>query len=617
MFDLTKAKARYTKAKQAYFNGDAEIMTDAEFDILENKIRKADPNWKGLHETGASVKHKAKVLLHKPMPSLNKCYPDAIDKWLAKNGPVFVTMQKLDGTALQLVVRAGKKVALHTRGDGSTGKDVSHLLPHVGKSWKFPKNLDAVFRIEGVMKKAVFEKKWSAEFDNARQCANGVYNRKEPHPALADVDLVVLGVYGMTIPEGLTKAQDWGMSTVYFNVLKRTNAKTLTEMLERTKNEGDFEVDGLVVASTNFTLDYRDNEKPKSGIVAFKVNAEDEMVEATVEKIIWQVTGRGRIVPKIKIAPTKMNGVMVQHATAHNAKLMKDKKIGPGAVVKMVRSGGVIPYIVEVVKPGKLQWPTEPHRWNGVHLVVDTREVDSGNAKARIRVLNLAKFFTTMGIEGIKGKTLTDLHDFHTLKTWWAYADLWKKGKLVSALKPVMGANALKVNKEFDRVFSKPVPARQFLVAIQVYDVGIGERKLAMIEGHGISLKHLLKPNLAELLEVPGFAMTTAGPMTRTKTVEAVNNAVATANEYFKLDWSLPEKKKAPTKGKLLGEKVSFTSYRDKEHEAAVEAAGGELISYGAKTTILLYKEGGKASSKVEAARAKGIRVCTFEELKL
>jgi NAD-dependent DNA ligase len=75
-----------------------------------------------------------------------------------------------------------------------------------------------------------------------------------------------------------------------------------------------------------------------------------------------------------------------------------------------------------------------------------------------------------------------------------------------------------------------------------------------------------------------------------------------------------PVKKRA-IKGDLSGEFVSFTGYRDADHEAAVEARGAEVIKYGAKTTILVYKKGGKASSKIEAAKTKGIRVTTFEDL--
>ena len=78
-----------------------------------------------------------------------------------------------------------------------------------------------------------------------------------------------------------------------------------------------------------------------------------------------------------------------------------------------------------------------------------------------------------------------------------------------------------------------------------------------------------------------------------------------------------PAKKKIVRGGKLNGEVVTFTSYRDAAHEAAVEAAGGTVASFSAKTTILLYKDGGKASTKLDTARARGICVCTFKELKV
>jgi DNA ligase (NAD+) len=611
MFDLTKAKAQYTKAKKAYFEGDTEIMTDAEFDILENKIRKADPDWKGLHKTGAPVKHKEKVVLARKMPSLNKVYPEQVGSWMAKNkSNTYYAMHKLDGTSLQLVVENGKASRLHTRGDGEIGKDVSHLLPYVGSGWGFPRGLNAELRMEAVMSKRDY-KKWAHEFDNARQLVNGVFNRKQPHPALADISLVVLGVYGKTIREGLATANNWNMDTVTTVDVdgSESYAKALEVILDKAK-KAVFEVDGLVIATSDFVLDYKSNDKPKSGIVAFKVNAEDEMVEATVKEIIWQVTGRGRIVPKIKIAPTPMNGVMVQYATAHNAKMMLDKKIGPGAVVKMVRSGGVIPYIVEVLKPGKIQNPTVPFELEGVHYVV-TEEADDSTLD-RIEILNLVKFFTTLGIEGLKAKNLTALYG--VIQEPAHYVRIWKEGKLTKTLSHVMGANAAKVTQSFDAVFSKPVHVRDLLPALQVYGVGIGKRKLQQIEDAGVSLACLTNDRLVDVQDVPGFAEKTYKLLVKGK-LHARIQLKLFKQLGIELDTSLPTKKAKPSTGKLVGLLVSFTGYRDKDQEAKVAAMGAEVISYGGKTTVLLYKDGGKASSKVEAARKKGIKVCTFEEL--
>jgi len=68
--------------------------------------------------------------------------------------------------------------------------------------------------------------------------------------------------------------------------------------------------------------------------------------------------------------------------------------------------------------------------------------------------------------------------------------------------------------------------------------------------------------------------------------------------------------------GALKDVKVTFTGYRDEDQEKHVEANGGEVISFGSKTTVLLYKAGGKKSSKLDKAAAKGIAVMTWSEFK-
>lgn len=611
MLTLAQMKTRYKKAKLAYSEQDKLLMTDAQFDALEDTIRSHDATWPELRKTGVAVKkHKAAVALTSFMPSLNKVYPEDLAAWQAKNPGRMIWMDKIDGTSLQLVVVGGKPVALHTRGDGAIGKDVTHLLPHTTLPTRFGK-LTAVFRLEGVMPKAVYAKKWAQEFDNARQAANGIFNRKEPHPALTDIHLVVLGVYGLTLTEGFNLAVTHGMTVVAGGVLRNED---VSKGLESRRVQSPYEVDGLVLAQTSFVLDYLENEKPKSGIVAFKINSEEDKVTATVKQIVWQVTSRGRIIPKIEIEPTRIGGVMVKHAAAHNAQMMTEKGIGPGAVVRLIRSGGVIPYIDSVVKKGKFQAPDIPYTQEGVHFVVAEA---SRITASRIDVLNMVKFLNTLGIEGLKEAGLTKLHNVGlALPKDFVYA--WHRKALRGLVANTVGiAASVAVVKEFDRVFTKPVHLRKLLVALQVYGVGIGERKLSMIEAAGHKLSLLLSRAGLAKMELQGvrgyddksFALLKEG---RASAVWGVDAMLASGVKFTD---ALPEVKAKSVGGKLAGNRISFTGYRDKEQEAAITAAGGEVVPFGGSTQILLYKEGGKASGKVEKAHSKGIGTMTYEQL--
>jgi len=190
---------------------------------------------------------------------------------------------------------------------------------------------------------------------------------------------------------------------------------------------------------------------------------------------------------------------------------------------------------------------------------------------------------------------------------------------------------AAKVFAEMDRVFRDDgVTLLKLMNASNCFE-SFGERKLQMIEDHfakkgdadilrvyvQMKVAQLEDPNqLIRIEAIKGLGKESAkqffeglmkfklwfAPIAKLKLIRVIN--------------PVPKKEKKSVKGILTGSNISFTGYRDKEHEAWVESQGGTIISFGSKTTILLYKESGKASSKVDKASDKGITVYTFDELK-
>lgn len=617
MTNLDKLKAKYLLAKNAYYNDDSSGMTDAEYDRLEDKIRALDPAWPELSKTGVAVANKkTEVALREFMPSLSKAYPEAIHKWVAKNpSKDYLVTDKLDGSALQVVYLKGKLHQVVTRGNGVMGGDITFL----GKYLNLPQTIKSksltIFRCEAVISKNRFAKHWANEFDNGRNMVNGLLNRKKPHPALSHVDIVVLGCYGLSLRAGLNLAELEGLATVAQTgiVASQASANGMADLLETRLAKSKYEMDGLVVAPYDFTFAYRNADKPKN-VVAFKVNADADSVEAVVERIIWQVSGRGRIIPKIQIKPTTISGVTVTYCTAHNAVWMQDRKIGPGAVVKLVRSGGVIPKIVGVTKPSKrLQLPDIGYRVEGTHFVVAAANEATNK---EIEIERIVKFVKTLGIDFLAAKTIAKVHPL--LPKPLTYIKKWAAGKLLTSLQ-VAGVGdgmSVKIVAEFDRVLGAKIAMRDMMVAVQCFGAGIGQRKLAQLEAERVSMNTLVtssRDHVKDLLQgVPGFAG---------KTTQLILNGLNEWDDFHTsimdlvtLTGNLP-KKNLPKKGKLAGESVSFTGYRNKEEEAAIEAAGGSVVPFGSKTTILVYKAGGKASSKLDKARAKGVRVVTFDKV--
>lgn len=607
---LTQLKAKYKAAKTAYYNA-KPIMTDAQFDRLEDQIKKLAPTWAELKKTGVKVKKK-EVELPEYMPSLNKAYPEKLPKWLAKYGDKQIAMAKLDGSALYLGFENGKPTRLITRGDGERGGDISFLIPFLNiKPLKTKASVS--MRCEAVMPRKVFAKKWASKFDNARNMVNGILNRAlngEPHPALADIHVVVLGVYGQPIEKGLRLSKANGLRVVPYSVMTADDPGTYAKRLALVKENGVYEMDGLVLAPPSFVFGYDSPEKPK-GTIAFKVNDEAGALVVEVRDIIWQVTGHSRIIPKIYINPTRIDGVMVKHATVHNAKWMQDRGIGPGAKVKVLRSGGVIPKIVGVVKAGKFKEPDIDYAQQGVHFV--TVNADEATT-LRVRVLQILKFMRTVEIEHVAVGSITRTQ--HVLKTPLHWLRAHTSGKLSAVLvKNGIGPKmAAKIDEEFAAVVSTAQPAARLMVALSVFDPGVGERKLKAIEDSGMSMKKLLRASISEIEQIKGFSRKTAQLVIRgVRVYSSMRDAV---ERQLDVNYELP-KKQAKVKGKLSGQVVTFTGYRDAQHEDAVTKAGGTVASFSKKTTILVVKDGGKSSGKVDKAEAAGIKIVVFSDLNL
>ena len=94
-----------------------------------------------------------------------------------------------------------------------------------------------------------------------------------------------------------------------------------------------------------------------------------------------------------------INGVKVKHATAHHAKYIVDNKIGPGAILDIVRSGDVIPYIVNVIEPSEQpQMPNIDYKWNDTKVNIIASNLEENEEH---KMKTIISFVTTIGIENL------------------------------------------------------------------------------------------------------------------------------------------------------------------------------------------------------------------------
>lgn len=305
----------------------------------------------------------------------------------------------------------------------------------------------------------------------------------------------------------------------------------------------------------------------------------------------------------------KIGGVIVRRVTAHNAKFVKDNMLGPGAIIEIIRSGEVIPKVHKVVKKAKEpSMPKSEYVWN--ESGVDIMLPESENSHEVI-LKKITNFFTTIGVEGFKLKTIQRLYSA-------GYDSVPKILTITEAelleLPGIQKKSAHKLREEINQAISG-VEIHKLAFGSGTFGRTMGSRRLKEIFSRFPSLykKSYKKASVIEsIMTLPGYKEKTA-----TDFAEGLPKFI----EFLK---SLPksvkviEPKKVKRTGSILeGEVVVFTGFRDKELEAKIEENGGEIkTSVNKDTTILLLKDTSSSSSKANKARELNVKLMSPEDFR-
>lgn len=602
-----------------YYNTDESLVPDSIYDILRDILEERDPSNKFLQVVGAPVS-KDKVDLPYPMASLNKIKPDTkiLDEWVKEHKGPYVMSDKLDGVS-GLLYKKDNKFKLFTRGDATTGQDITHLIPYLLNGKYQPGKIPNGTAIRGeiIMSKENF-KKIKDQYKNARNTIAGLVNSKNYSIEVAKLSEFI--GYAVIHPklkqdEQMEKLEEWGFPTVTYKISKKLTYDMLSKYLQDRRTSSKYEVDGIVVIDSSKTYDVA-AFNPSYGF-AFKMVLTDQVAEVVVKDIEWNVTRLGYIKPIVNIVPVDLVGVTIKNATAHNAKFVVDNKLGPGAVIKIVRSGDVIPYILEVIKPatsGQAKMPSVPYKWNktGVDLIVQDIH---GASKNTIIVKQLAYFFKVLGVKFISEGIITKLVDagYTSIKDV-ITADSDK-------LAEIDGIGDKLIKKIYDnmRTAFEISDLQTIMAASAIFGRGFGVRKSKLIVDKYPNImneKWDTKELKEKILEIQGFDDLTASQFadnfTKFKKFFNELSKITTINIAHLKNPSKQIKKK----GTLFdGKKVVFTGFRNKELEDFVVNNGGLVTTSVSKNTDLLVYSDPTSSKYTKAVELK-ITVMTQDEFK-
>lgn len=608
-----------------YHNKGITLISDQLFDYVNEYYQdKYKPKVKSV---GTDVKEKEKVKLPYYMGSLDKVKPSTteFDKWIGKYTGPYVLSYKLDGISA-LVHKIDNKLSMYTRGNGTYGQDISHILPHINIDISKIVNNDAI-RGELVISKKNF-KKIETVMANARNAVSGIINTKKPDvDMLKLIDFVAYWVIEPKLKQSdqLKYIENKGIKCVDYNIKKSITVKMLSELLVSGRTNLDYEIDGVVIIDNSKINIQIEGQNPDWG-VAFKQILTDQIAEATVVDVIWEISKDKYIKPKIKINTVELLGSEITFATAFNAKYIVDNKIGPGSIIKLIKSGDVIPYIQEVLKESDSKKPKMPsikYEWNETSVDIIATELDDESMN-KIIVKKLSYFFQTLDIKYMGEGTIEKFVDN-------GYNDLWKiLNADINKLKKIDGFGDKLIEKIYDSI-NKSLVNRDLcdlMAASQLFGRGIGSKKFKLITDAYPNILEIVNKNgnVKEIINnISGF-----DDKTTTKIADNFKLFIIWLEKLTKLKPNILSKgdkgkSKDSDKGKskssdkvyskYANKTIVFTGFRDKEVESILDKIGSKVTTSISKNTdILIAADTTEQSSKIVKANELNVKIISKDE---
>jgi len=650
-----KLRRAIERHNRLYYNEAEPEISDAEYDRLFQELVKLETEHPGLltpdsptHRVGFKPSEEFAPVTHRvPMLSLANAFDEedvaAFDRrvreGLEAETVEYAAELKFDGLAITLAYEDGVFVQGATRGDGTTGEDVTpnlrtvRTIPLRLEGRRAPKRIEV--RGEVLMTRKDFEiiNKRALEagektFVNPRNAAAGGLRQLDPRlTAQRRLSFFAYGVgasEGFDLPPTHSRLLD-ALEALGFPVAKeRKTVKGVEGLLKFYEEAGakraklPYDIDGVVYKVNRFVdqqkLGYV-SRAPRWAI-AHKFPAE----EATTEllDIDFQVGRTGAITPVARLKPVFVGGTTIVNATLHNEDEIRRKDIWKGDTVVVRRAGDVIPEVARVARKGDRDRPFRmPSKCPVCGSAVEKSEDEAvarctGGlfcpAQRKQALLHFASR-RAMDIEGLGEKLVDQLVEGGIVRT---PADLYTLGiAKLAELERMAEKSAANIVTAIEK--SKDASLARFIYALGIRNVGeVTAKDLAR---HFGKLDNLLGADVDQLLEVrdvgPVVAESIAAFMREKHNVEVIERL----SRVLRLKEAEPARAAAagPFAGKIVVLTGTLAAMTRDEAKDRIEAAGGKVTGSVSKKTDYVVA-GTEAGSKLDKANELGVKVLEEKE---
>jgi DNA ligase (NAD+) len=638
-----------------YYVKNRPEISDAAYDRLFKELSELETAHPELvtpdsptQRVGAAPLDELKKVRHeRPMLSLDSildledvlAFDKRMQKELSEQAVAYTAEPKFDGLSVELVYEHGSFVRGSTRGDGTTGEDVTanlrtiRALPlHLQTDARPPARL--VVRGEVYMKLEDFQalnrriaERGEEAFANPRNAAAGSLRQLDSNITAGRP--LVITCYEITGQSGSLPPAHWDEleALARWGLPAPTHRKQCADIeeviafhreTEAVRDDLPYEIDGIVVKVNRRDWQERLGEKSRSPrwAIAYKFTPRKEITK--IHQIIVSVGRTGTLTPLALLNPVEVGGVTISRATLHNADEVARKDVRDGDTVKVERAGDVIPAIAERVSvPGERRAApfTMPNRCPVCDSAV-AREgayyYCTGQAACPAQLKGSIEHFASksaLNIEGLGKKTVAQLVEQGLVNN---LADLYRLTK--DDLLPLEGFAERSAALLLDAIEAgKHAPLDRFLMGLGIRHVG--QHIARVLAGHFKTLEAIMAADRETFERVHEIGPEIAASLESFFKEDHNRQVIAQLRELGLRIEAAPDTGAGtkPFEGKTFVFTGGLERSRRDEAQRRVEQLGARAASSVSKQTDYVVA-GTDAGSKLEKARKLGVTILTEDE---
>lgn len=640
------------EADYNYHTLDNPTITDQEYDKYLRELFDLEEEHPELVRSDSPTQHAGGKVIdeflkvqHKiPMMSLSDVFSEseifAFDERIRSAGinPHYMCELKIDGLSVSLLYEKGKFVRAATRGDGTTGEDITHNAMTIKSiPLKLTEDVDIEVRGEIFMNKKTLasineERKRNNQplLQNCRNAAAGSIRQLDSKVAAKrKLDTFIYHLpnpedFGIkTHAEAIEYMKKLGFKTNPNNRLVDNVSDVISFISEKQEQRSDlpYDIDGIVIKVNNledqkklgFTARY-----PKWA-TAYKFPAEEVLTKLT--DIIFTVGRTGQITPNAVLEPVIVAGSTVKRATLHNEDYVIAKDLKIGDIVSIRKAGDVIPEVVEAKKERRTglevdfsmidKCPMCGEKLSKIDGQVDYFCTNMDCPARKIEGLIHFASRDAMNIDGLGERIIEDFFNFGFISK---ISDIYKLENHRKDLITLEGYGNKSVANLLDAIdASKNNSLERLIFGLGIKHVGSKTAKVLARKYK--SLDKLIEASVDELVQIPdigeGIAKSVYEYFHDDVNLEEINRLIKIGVHTDYLGSESTERDEFV--GKTFVLTGSLSNYSRDEASLIIEQYGGKCVSsVSSKTSVVVI--GDKPGSKYEKAKKLGIDIWTEED---